>query len=436
MTGLSKIRFRFMQCERGSMTIFGLFLIITILMMGGLAIDITNVMRERTHLQMVADSTGHAALLTRELGTVAASKSSALNVARGNMPSSYYGEVLNTANVSFGDWDTSTQTFAASPNSRKAVQVSVTRTSANGNPTATYLLKLAGLQSWDLTANATYMTYQPTCFREGFVGVGVVDLQSNNSFSNGFCIHSNAHVSLNSNNTFEPGTVVSMPNLDDLDIPNSGFKTNVGLQTALRSGSYNIRIVSRIDDIVDTIDDVGSPYRPAYITSTVTNTVTKRIIAAADLRANRINYWNCSGGGNGTIANSTLIKDLVIVSNCEIKFGAGVKVENAVIVTTSTSARSFNSSAGFTLGLDDKCAAGGGSQLVTMGGMNFAADLHMYGSQLLALGNIEFAAAANGVEGASMVSAGTISGTSNMDMAFCGAGMENNFKAEYFRLVN
>ena len=436
MTRRIKIYSRFTQSEQGSMTIFGLFLIITILMIGGLAIDITNVMRERTHLQMVADSTGHAALLTRELGTVATSKSTALNVARGNMPSSYYGEVLNTANVSFGNWDTSTQTFAASPNSRSAVQVSVTRTSANGNPTATYLLKLAGLQSWDLTANATYMTYQPTCFREGFVGVGVVDLQSNNSFSNGFCIHSNDHVSLNSNNTFEPGTVVSMPNLDDLDIPNSGFKTNIGLQTALRSGSYNIRIVSRIGDIVDTIDDVGSPYRPAYITSTITNTITKGTIADTDLKANKINYWNCSGGGNGTISNGTLVKDLVIVSNCEIKFGSGVKVQNAVIVTTNTSARSFNSSAGFALGLDDHCAAGGAGQLVTMGGMNFAANLEIYGSQLLALGDIVFAAKASGVEGAAMVSASKISGTSNMDMAFCGTGMDSNFKAEYFRLVN
>lgn len=436
MTRFSFHTRRFARAEDGAMTVFGIFLIATILMVGGYAIDVSNVMRERTHLQMVADSTGHAALLTRELGTIDVAKASALSVARKNMPVSSYGEVLNVSNVTFGDWNTTSRTFTPSVNSRNAVQVAVNRTAANGNSTATYLLKLVGLNSWDLTTYATYTTYQPTCFKEGFVADDVVDLQSNNSFSNGFCIHSNTYVSLNSNNTFEPGTVVSMPNLDDLDIPNSGFKTNVGLQTALRAGSYNIRVVSRIDDIINTIDDVGSVYRPAYITSTVNNTITKSTISATDLKANKINYWNCSGGGKGTISNNTLVKNLVIVSNCEIKFGSGTKVQNAVIVTTNTSAKSFNSSSGFALGLDDHCAVGGSGQLVTMGGMNFAANLEIYGSQLLALGDIEFAAKASGVEGAAMVSASTISGTSNMDMAFCGVGMDDNFKAEYFRLVN
>lgn len=34
-----------------------------------------------------------------------------------------------------------------------------------------------------------------------------------------------------------------------------------------------------------------------------------------------------------------------------------------------------------------------------------------------------------------MISAQWIEGTSNMEMAFCGTGMENNFEAEYFRLT-
>ena len=426
----------FAQTEKGAMTTFGLFLIATMLFVGGYAIDVSNVMRERTHLQIVADSTGHAALFKREHGTIADAKAAALSISKANMPNGHYGNVLDVTNVTFGNWDVDTRTFTASAGSRSAVEVEVDRNSANGNSTDTFLLKMVGIGAWDLTAKATYTTYQPTCFKEGFVARGVVDLQSNNNFSNGFCIHSNSYVSLNSNNTFEPGTVVSMPNLDDLDIPNSGFKTNVGLQTALRAGSYNIRIVDRIDEIVATVDDVGSIYRPAYITSTVTKTITAKTIAAADLLPNKVNYWNCSGDGKGTIEARALIKDVVIVSNCEIKFGVGVKIENAVIVTSNTSARSFNSPSGFTLGLDDNCAAGGGSQLVTMGGMDFASDLRIYGSQLLALGDIQFAAAANGVEGAAMVSAGIITGTSNMDMAFCGVGMDNNFKAEYFRLVN
>ena len=74
------------------------------------------------------------------------------------------------------------------------------------------------------------------------------------------------------------------------------------------------------------------------------------------------------------------------------------------------------SAAKLKVGRDDSCAADG--------------------SQLLALGDIEFTANADGIEGASFIAGGTISGTSNMIMGFCNhAGMERNFEAEYFRLA-
>jgi hypothetical protein len=59
----------------------------------------------------------------------------------------------------------------------------------------------------------------------------------------------------------------------------------------------------------------------------------------------------------------------------------------------------------------------------------------MFGGQILAKQNITFTANANGIQGAAMVAGGTISGTSNMSMGFCGSGMEHNFHAAYFKLV-
>ena len=70
-----------------------------------------------------------------------------------------------------------------------------------------------------------------------------------------------------------------------------------------------------------------------------------------------------------------------------------------------------------------------------MGGMQFASGLEIYGSQILAMGDVSFAAQADGIEGVSIVSNGKISGTSNMNMGFCGTGMDV-FTAEYFQLVN
>lgn len=127
--------------------------------------------------------------------------------------------------------------------------------------------------------------------------------------------------------------------------------------------------------------------------------------------------------------------DLVIVAECDVKFGNGVVLENVSIFSTSTSARAFSASSGLRIGRDDGCAEGGGAQLITYGGMGFPSSLQLYGGQLIARGDINFTANANGIEGASLIAGGMIDGTSNMEMAFCGTGMENNLEAEYFRLA-
>ena len=56
--------------ESGGMTVFGLYVTLIALVIGGLALDVSNAIRMRTMLQMTADSAAHAALLVRETGTV------------------------------------------------------------------------------------------------------------------------------------------------------------------------------------------------------------------------------------------------------------------------------------------------------------------------------------------------------------------------------
>jgi Flp pilus assembly protein TadG len=426
---------RFTVQVDGGITVHAMFTFLATAMLGGYAIDVSNVMSDRTRLQNIADVAAHTAILEREHKTEANAKISAIKIVEDHMPTSIFGAVSNTADIVFGVWNADTATFVETSGSRDAVRVTLRQTAANGNAVQTFLLGLVGFDAWDLTVDSTFVAYEPSCFREGFVAEAPVDIQSNNAFYNGFCIHSNDYVSLNSNNYFEPGTVVSMPDLAELDIPNSGFETNAGLSEALRSGSYHIRILNRIDNIVLHVDDPGSRYYPDYLTSTDKEFLTQSRIDVTNLTPGKVHYWNCAGG-KGTIEGGTFVHDLVIVSDCEITFGADVVVENAVIATSSTSSKSFNSPSGFQLGRNDNCADGGGAQLVTLGGMNFAANLQMYGSQLLALGDIEFAARADGVQGASMVSGKTISGTSNMQMGHCGTGMDDNFQSSYFRMVD
>ncbi len=433
-SSLKKIR-QFYSDESGGVTAFSMFILIGTLFVGGYAIDVGNVMTARTQLQIAADASAHAALLTRELKSEGEAIAAAHEIALLNMPESLFGTVLNDADIVFGEYDSNAQSFVPKSGSRGAVQVTTRRTLENGNEVATYLLRLVGLDDWNLTTTAIFTTYRPTCLREGFVAEGPVDVQSNNTYSNGFCIHSNSYVSLNSNNYFEPGTVVSMPNLDDIELPNSGFKTNTGLADALREGSWNIRIINRIDALISGLATFDPLYLPSYITSNTKKGFSSRDVTQADLEEGRLHTYTCSGGAALTIKANVIVKNVVIVTSCDVKFEQGVQIISSVIATTSTSSKSMSASSGLQVGLNDDCAVGGGSQLVTAGSMSFPSDLQIYGSQLLAKNDISFSANADGIQGAAIVAGGTISGTSNMAMGFCGAGMDANFNAEYFKLA-
>jgi len=208
---------RFGKSEDGALTIFGLYVMMIMATLSIFSLEVANLMSARSQLQMSADSAAHAALYYRDTHTADEAKAMAVRVAEHAMPTTGYGEVLSTSDIKFGSWDYASQTFKIDDASRKAVMVTTKRTEGNNNAIQGFVSNWIGKNTWDVTTPAVFTTYRPMCFREGFVADGVVDIQSNNDFSNGFCVHSNTYVSIYNNNTFEPGTVVSMPNINDID---------------------------------------------------------------------------------------------------------------------------------------------------------------------------------------------------------------------------
>ncbi|MBS1302694.1 hypothetical protein GZH79_10155 [Loktanella sp. SALINAS62] len=154
----------------------------------------------------------------------------------------------------------------------------------------------------------------------------------------------------------------------------------------------------------------------------------------ADLVPGSMYDVSCSGK-QLTIDGSTPLKNVVIVTDCPVKMSKGAALEDVLLVTKSVDSNSVTSPNGFRLGANDSCAAGGGAQIVTSGGINVASDLQIFGSQLIAQGDVTFAASADSVEGASIISAGKIDGTSNSQIGFCNTGMEDNIEIDYFRMV-
>lgn len=437
---------RFIQETDGAMGIYGLILFLTICIFCGLSLDVANAYKVRSIVQVAADNAGHTALVTRLRDGHDQAIQNAVDVASENLGKVNIGGVITEDDIEFGVWDPDTRVFTPDPSSISAVKVVAHRDRARGNGVTTFLLSAAGLSAWDVATVSVFETYRPGCLREGFVAQLQVDIQSNNGFENGFCIHSNTSISINQNNYFEAGTIVSMPDLDNLQIAASGFKKNSGLLEALRESFYKIRVLNRIDDIIKametgdlsalkTMTAAGSDAGLSYITSAIPVSINSCNVTMSNLTTGRIHKITCAN----TLSLSGNFVDVAIVTSAPIQFAHGTAFENAVIATKSTDAMSFKGPSGqnkkLTFGKDDGCKPGGGVQLVTKGGAHFAAGLNMYGAQILAAKPINFAANADGIEGVSMISADTVSGTSNMRMGFCGTGMDNNFEVDYYRLA-
>lgn len=442
---------RFARGEEGGITALSLQMFVSALVMGGLAVDFGKGVAARTQLQVAADSAAHAALVTRETKPAEEAKAVALNIAALNMPSGKYGNVLTAGNIKFGHWDRDTQVFTVDGASRDAVLVSTEQTTTNGNGVTTYMMGLTGRGKLDVTAGTVFETYYPPCFEEGMVARQPVDIQSNNLFGSGFCIHSQDHASFSSGNTLESNVVVSMPDKRDIELPSSGFSSNAGLEPALRDGSYQIKILSRIDDIIRGITtnpddpDIGvmattSKYYRPYITSANLIAIKGTGSTALDpakFQAGRIHVLTCKNDNSHKQLNAGFtLKNMVLITDCRLQFNSGAVVEDSVIITTNTSDKSLYASSNIVIGMDDNCANGGDVQMVTLGGVDFAAGTNVYGSQIIAAGDIDFAANADGIEGVSLVAGGRIDVTSNGTYGFCGgAGMNNNYAAAYFRLA-
>jgi len=420
--------------DDGAVTIFGLYLFLAVSMIGAIALDVSYLRATKTQLQVAADQSAHAAIYRRSSQTMEQAQQDAVAITDQILGGAKFKGALTTTDIEFGTYVSETNTFVADSLSRQAVRVVTSLERERDNAAQSFLFRMVGIEDFEVLAEAVYTAYKPGCLREGLVAEGVVDLQSNNSFLNGFCVHSNSYVSLNQNNFFETGTVVSMPNIDDLDLPKSGFEKNEGLDEALRNQKIKIRILDQVKTIDQRLRSNDPNTVPDYIWDANIQQISVKTLSMADLEPGHMYEVGCTGSGL-TIDGSAPLKDVVIITDCDVKMSNGAALENVLLVTTSTSDKSITSPNGFRMGVNDNCAPGGGAQIVTAGGFSVASGLELFGSQIIAQKDVSFAAAADGVGGASIISAASIDGTSQSGFGFCNSGMEDNISVDYYRMV-
>lgn len=425
----------FRRDEDGAFSVLSIYFLMGAIVLSGIAIDFANWEAKRSRLQAAADSVAHAALYLRETQDAATAIEGALELAYSNLPPALHGDALKSNDIEFGVWDAENGTFTPDANAYDAVRVTAVRSAARENGIKNLMLRIIGTDAFEASTPSIYAKYQPKCFEQGFVAGRHVDMQSNNRFENGFCIHANNSIKVSSGNFFEAGTVVSLPKLSSVEMPNSGFESNDGFEAALKSSAYRMRLLAKMDGILDDMWNGGVEYAPDYINGTgiVTLSVKNNRLEPGDFVPGRMHRYECTGKGRITFVAGTY-SSFGLVTNCSIRFNNGVVLEDTMIGTNLFNG-SISAPQGLQIGRDDNCAPGGGSILMTKGTFDVSANLEAYGGQILASRDINFSANANGIQGVSMIAGRDVKGTSNMIMGFCDEGIEHFLQADYFRMV-
>lgn len=149
--------------RHGVMFVWFAILLPVLLIFIGFAIDVGLIYLTRTELQAAADSAALAAAqelpgYNRERQatfTIATAQEAALTYARRNLPVERHGEILNTSEMEFGQWDYIDKEFVVDAQPYTAVRLKAHKTQANGNPMSLLFLAIIQRSSQDLTVQAT-----------------------------------------------------------------------------------------------------------------------------------------------------------------------------------------------------------------------------------------------------------------------------------------
>ncbi len=454
--------------EDGGITVLSILLFIVMLAVAGLAIDVSYALQQRAQLQIAADSAGHAALYWRwreSTGEIVDPAAEAQAVAMANMGGGALGDILATSEVEFGDWDNIARTFTPDPTEFTAVRVTTRRNQTNANAVKSMLMNFVGVDAFDMSAVSVWDLEDGFCpprdddgdgkaddgkeRGEGFFSVDRLDIQSNSSYYDGFCAHSDTHTEFQNNNTFEEGVTVSMPDEGDLQVPDFAEIDikNKGLTEALASVDYNLEsFFNEFPDIVDNFFDLnyyvsdGYNAQPSYVDNSSLETIALKggdKLTSSLLTPNKVHKVTCSGGASGgTISITEPVIDVVIITDCAVSFGSGGILENSTLVTRNTSATSVKGASGFRMGATNYCTDGhNGASILTLGGFSASSGMDAYGANLIAAGDVALTANTDGLGGINFVSGGMMDVTSNSDHGFCNYGPPDIFLIPVFRMV-
>ena len=441
---------RFGAREDGGATAFGLIVICLMLLIAGVAIDVANLYRYKTLLQLAADSAAQAGVVTLARGGGATDAHSAAGaMVETNMPEARFGRVITNSarEVQVLHYDAATGTLGkvgdAAP--ANAVLVRLQRSAAAGNPVPTFLMGVAGSDAWSLAASsvATLIPTQRCGNAEGIVARGAIDLGPSPVFVSDFCLHSQSSITLPIGTRMTDQLRVSLPDPSGCagvcKPGNPATKTEPMTGPTIRPVALNLVMPGAQDHVARLVagfvdPQITLPEETAFFAIRPVAGDPEALrevgVAADDLRPgdvlqmtplqfsqmrerpsglvyavrcdtaknDRRALWERTLTLTGLDAGPTL-HDLVLVTDCAIEMDDRVRIEGALILLTGPQGAQISALPGATLGgtsaigdADAACDAARRVRLMAFGNLVLPAGLTGANVSAVAGGDIWLAA--------------------------------------------
>ncbi|MES2815748.1 MAG: pilus assembly protein TadG-related protein [Pseudomonadota bacterium] len=435
--------------EDGSISAYALVALAVFCMFLGLAIDVTNVHRQKEFISVAADAAAHAGVVAlAEKKLPLDIRTAALAAAETNAPAGLIGKTnLGASDVELVRFDPKTRTIIAGE--ANAVKVTLHRDSSVGNPVSTSLLRFAGVKKFEFSVTSVAYYGKPgNCnSSDGIYAKGRVTLTSGNTIGGSYCVHSQEEVWMPQTNYFQEGAGLSMPNLADcgtkcFDAANPGvedakFEMNLNMmpvadhialvRAAMLASTSDLKsqffadktLAADRKPLVDArIMNNGAAaklVKGSVVSLTAAQYNDLMVLTKGNLPTGLVYNVDCRDRGNGpatwisiggsldrkdpTLTTSTAetVRQVVLITDCGFDVGSNARIDATLAISTRVSTSSVLKAASGAIVGDPlrNCDVSRKVYIMTMSGISVSSDFTASNVALIVNGDIHVAASSS-----------------------------------------
>ncbi|MES2541675.1 MAG: pilus assembly protein TadG-related protein [Pseudomonadota bacterium] len=435
--------------EDGSISAFALVALAVFCMLLGLAIDVTNVHRQKEFISVAADAAAHAGVVAlAEKKLPLDIRTAALAAAETNAPAGLIGKTnLGASDVELVRFDPKTRTIIAGE--ANAVKVTLHRDSSVGNPVSTSLLRFAGVKKFEFSVTSVAYYGKPgNCnSSDGIYAKGRVTLTSGNTIGGSYCVHSQEEVWMPQTNYFQEGAGLSMPNLADcgtkcFDAANPGvedakFEMNLNMMPVadhialvraamlaptsdLKSQFFADKTLAAdrkplVDARIMNNGAAAKLVKGSVVSLTAAQYNDLMVLTKGNLPTGLVYNVDCRDRGNGpatwisiggsldrkdpTLTTSTAetVRQVVLITDCGFDVGSNARIDATLAISTRVSTSSVLKAASGAIVGDPlrNCDVSRKVYIMTMSGISVSSDFTASNVALIVNGDIHVAASSS-----------------------------------------